>query len=127
MEHNSKNDESSHKSMEYHSKHGQSELEEGTTTSEEDMFLSIWYPSLPQLTTPYLHNQDFRDSDQALKYIMKHFNPESIHKSLKSFPDLSHDFIYSNTYVDYTKFTLLQPTPYIQKSILDQNAFLQNG
>ena len=57
--------------MEYHSNHSKSgsKSEEGSTTLEEDMFLSIWYPSPPNFPKPYLHNQDFRDSNQALKYI----------------------------------------------------------
>ena len=122
MEYVSKNDESSQNDTEYHSESG-SELEEGTTASEEDTFLSIQYPSLPHFPTPYLHNWDSRDSDQALKCITKHFNPESITKSLKSFPDLSHNFISSNTFVDPTQSTLLEH--YIQKSILDHNAFVQ--
>ena len=49
-----------------------SELEEGSTASEEDMFLSIQYLSQPNFPKPYLHNWDFRDPDKALKYIMKH-------------------------------------------------------
>ena len=52
----------------------ESKLEEGSTTSEEDMFLSIQYPSPPNFPTPYLHNWDFGDPKKALKYIMKNFN-----------------------------------------------------
>ena len=96
LEQNTEAKKSSHEELEYYSD-SDSELEEGSTTSEGDTFLSIWYPSLPHFLTPYLHNQDFRDTEKALKYIMKHFNLEMIHKSLQTFPDLSHDFIYSNT------------------------------
>ena len=64
---------------------------------------------------PYLHNWDFKDSDQVLRYITKYFNHETIHRSLKSFPDLSTDFIYSNTYMDTHHFSQLQH--YINKSI----------
>ena len=109
MEQDSKCVESSHQSMEYHSDADGSKSEEASTESEDNVFASIWYPSPPPakkfplcFPKPYLCNWDFRDSDQALKYIMKHFNPELIHKSLKFFPDLSHNFIYSITYVDYT-------------------------
>ena len=56
--------------------------EEGTTTSEEDMFLAIWYPSLSYFPMHYLHNHDFGDSDKALKYITKHFNLKTIHESI---------------------------------------------
>ena len=133
MEHDSGNDESSHNDMEYHSEPGSTESEEGSyasTDSEEDTFLSIWYPSPPPskkfplwFPKPYLHNQDFKDSNQALKYITKYFNLEPIHWSVQSFHDLSNDFIYLNTYVDTSWFTLLQR--YINKSICDQNAILQ--
>ena len=123
MEHDSENDESSQKDTEYHSESGSTKLEEGSTASEEDTFLSIWYPSPPSFPTPYLHNWDFRDSDQTLEYIMKPFNLESVHNSLKKFPDLSNDFIYSNIYIDSHQFTQLQC--YINKSIHNQNAFLQ--
>ena len=126
-EHDSKCAESSHPSMEYHSDADETKLEEASTASENDVFASIWYPSLPLVknfplccSKPYLCNWDFKDSDQALKYIMKYFNHKTIHNSLKSFPDLSTDFIYSITYVDTHHFTQLQC--YINKSIHDQNA-----
>ena len=71
LENNSKSQKSSHHDMEHHSNHSKSgsKSEEGSTTLEEDMFLSIWYPSPPNFPKPYLLNQDFRDSNWALKYI----------------------------------------------------------
>ena len=60
-----------------------SESQEGSTTSEEDTFLSIWYPSPPYFPTPYLRNQDFGDREKALKYITKHFNLEAIHNNIQ--------------------------------------------
>ena len=102
-----------------------SESEEGSTTSEEDMFLSIQYPSPPNFPTPYLCNWDFRDPDKGLKYIMNHFNLETIHNSLQRFPDLSLNFIYSNSFVDPDHFSLLEH--YINKSIHDWNALHQKG
>ena len=71
---------SSHEELEYHS-NLDSELEEGSTALEEDMFLPIQYPSPPFFPKPYLYNQGFRDPDRALMYIMKHFNLKSIHNS----------------------------------------------
>ena len=114
--------ESSHEDSEYHSK-WDTELEEGSTASEDNMFLSIWYPSLPQFPSPYLHNQDFFDSEWARKYIMKHFSLKVIRNSLHCYPDLSHDIIYHNTFVDLSHFASLQC--YIHKSICDHNATLQ--
>ena len=109
---------SSHEELEYNSN-----LEEGSTTSEVDMFLSIWYPSPPYFPSPYLRNWDLRDPKKALEYITKHFNLKTIHKSVKQFLDLSHDFIYSNTFMDPDRFILLQC--YINKSICEHNAYLQ--
>ena len=127
LERNSESLKSSQKETEHHSddSNSRSKLEEGSTTLEEDMFLSIQYPSPPNFPTPYLYNQDFRHPDKVLKYITKHFNLKTIHRSLKSFPDLSLDFIYSNTFVDPTCDSLLQC--YINKSICDQNALLQDS
>ena len=114
----------SHEELEYYSDFD-SELEDGSTASEEDMFLSIWYPWPPYFPTPYLCNWDFRDPKKALKYITKHFNLEMIQKNVKQFPDLSHNFIYSNTFMDPDCFSLLKC--YINKSICDHNALFQNS
>ena len=88
-EHDSDNDESSQSAMEYHSESGSTESEEGSTEAEDDVFLSIQYPPHPLFLTPYFHNQAFDTSDEALMYITKHFNFESIPKEQKSFSDLT--------------------------------------
>ena len=59
-----------------------SESEEGSMASEDDTFLSIWFPSLPNFHTPYLHNWDFLDAERARRYITKHFNLENIREGL---------------------------------------------
>ena len=76
MEHNSKCAESSHKSTEYHSNTDGTESEEVSTASDDDVFASIQYPSLPpaknfplHFPKPYLYNWDFKDSNQALRYM----------------------------------------------------------
>ena len=107
LEQTIKPNKTSYEELEYNSDLD-SKLEEGSTTSEEDMFLYIRYPSPPYFPTPYLCDWDFRVSDKALKYIMKHFNLEVVHNRLRRFPDLSLDFIYSNTFVDPDHFTLLE-------------------
>ena len=109
---------SSHEDLEYYSK-----SEEGSTTSEEDTFLSIQYPSLPNFPTPYLCNRDFLDSERARKYIMKHFNLKHIKEGLRRYPDLSRDILYHNTFVDPDHFDSLQC--YINKSIHNHNATFQ--
>ena len=101
----------------------ETELEEGSTTSEEDMFLSIQYPSPPNFPTPYLHNWDFLDSERAREYIMKHFNLENIKEGLRRYPDLSRDILYHNTFIDPEHFNSLHH--YINKSIRDHNAAFQ--
>ena len=113
--------------MEYHSDTDGTESEEASIASDDDVFASIQYPSPPPVKNfplhfpkPYLWNQDFKDSDQALKYIRRYFNCEMIHKSLKVFPNLTKDFIYANTYMDSYCFNSLQC--YINKSIQDQDA-----
>ena len=127
MDQDSECAESSHNSMEYHSNADGSKSEEASTASDDGVFASIWYPSLLPVKNfplpfpkPYLHNWDFRDSNQALKYIKRYFNHKMIHQSLQSFPNLSEDFIFFNTYIETNHFDLLQC--YIDKSIQDQNA-----
>ena len=97
---------SSHEESEYTSI-SETKSEEGSTASEEDTFFSIWYPS-PNFPTPYIHNQDFGDTDKALKYIMKVFNLQVIHNSLLAFPTLSRDIVYYGTYIDSDRFTTKQ-------------------
>ena len=119
--------ESSHENTEYLSDVDDTESEEASTESDNDVLASIQYPSPPPVKNfplhfpkPYLHNQDFKDSNQALRYIMKHSNPEMIHHSLWQFPDLRNNLIYSNTYVDTNHFIQLQH--YIKKSIHNWDA-----
>ena len=105
------------------SSESETESEEGSMASEEDMFLSIRFPSLPHFYTPYLRNQDFLDSERARKYIMKHFNLKNIREGLRCYPDLSRDILYHNTFVVPGHFESLQC--YIKKSIRKRNATLQ--
>ena len=97
--------------------------EEGSTASEDDMFLSIRFPSPPNFHTPYLHNQDFLDTERARRYITKHFNLENIREGLQRYPDLSKDVIYHNTFITPEHFESLQR--YITRTIHKRNAALQ--
>ena len=101
----------------------ETKLEEGSTASDEDMFLSIQFPSLPNFHTPYLRNRDFLDAERARKYITKHFNIENIREDLRRYSDLSKHIIYHNTFVTPEHFESLQC--YINRSIRDRNAALQ--
>ena len=121
-EHDSAAIKSSHDSSETHSK-SETELEEGSTASEDDVFLSIRFPSPPNFHTPYLHNRDFLDAERARRYIMKHFNLENIREGLRCYPDLSKDIIYHSTFIAPEHFESLQHS--ITRSIHDCNATLQ--
>ena len=115
-EHDSVTKKSSHDNSE-------TELEEGSTASEDDVFLSIQFPSPPNFHSPYLRNQDFLDAERARRYITKHFNLKNIREGLRCYPDLSKDIIYHNTFVTPEHFESLQH--YITKTIHDHNATLQ--
>ena len=84
------------------------ELEEGTTASEDDVFSSIQYPAPHLFPNSYLQNWNFINSNAAKKYIKRFFNSEAIHRSLKDYPDHSKNFIYFNTYIHIACFTSLQ-------------------
>ena len=101
----------------------ETESEEEYTASEDDMFLSIRFPSLPNCPTPCLRNRDFLDAERARRYITNHFNLENIRKGLRHYPDLSKDIICHNTFVAPEYFEPLKR--YIDKSIHDHNAALQ--
>ena len=101
----------------------ETESEEGSTASEDDVFLSIQFPSPPNFPYPYLHNRDFLDAERARRYITKHFNLENIREGLRRYPDLSRDVLYHNTFIVPEHFESLQH--YIQKTINDRNAQLQ--
>ena len=121
-EHDSAAKKPSHDDLETHSE-SETESEEGSTASEDDVFLSIRYPSPPIFTTPYLRNRDFLNAKKARRYITKHFNLENIREGLRRYPDLSKDVIYHNTFIAPEHFESLQC--YITRSIHDHNAALQ--
>ena len=74
---------SEHDSEAEKSSHGsETESEEGSTASEDDVFLSIRFPSPPNFPYPYLRNQDFLDDEKARRYITRHFNIENIREGL---------------------------------------------
>ena len=121
-EHITKAKKSSHEDSETNSE-SETESEEGSMASEDNTFLSIRFPLLPILPTPYLCNRDFLDSKRARKYITKHFNLKNIKEGLHRYPDLSRDILYHNTFVFPDHFDSLQC--YIDKSICECNATFQ--
>ena len=101
----------------------ETKLEEGSMASEDDIFLSIRFPSPPSFHTPYLRNQDFLNTERARRFITKHFSIENIREGLRHYPDLSKDIIHHNTFMSPEHFESLQR--YIHKSIHNHNATLQ--
>ena len=121
-EHSSAAKKSSHIDSEINSE-SETKSEEGSTASEDDIFLSIRFPSPPSFHTPYLRNQDFLNTERARRFITKHFSIENIREGLRHYPDLSKDIIYHNTFMSPEHFGSLQR--YIHKSIHNCNATLQ--
>ena len=101
----------------------ETESEEGSTASEDDVFLSIQFPSPHNFPHPYLRNRDFLNAERARRYITKHFKLKNIREGLRRYPDLSKDVIYHNTFIAPEHFESLQR--YITRSIHDHNAALQ--
>ena len=69
LEHDSVAKKLSHNDSETNSE-SETELEEGSTASEDNTFLSIQFPSPPNFHTPYLHNQDFLDAERDRKSVV---------------------------------------------------------
>ena len=121
-EHDSMAKKPSHDDSDIHSKL-ETESEESSTASEDDVFFSIWFPSLPNFPAPYLRNRDFLNAEKARRYIMKHFNLKNIREGLRCYPDLSKDIIYHNTFIAPEHLKSLHC--YIVKTIHNHNAALQ--
>ena len=118
-EHDSEIAESSHlQTKVYHSEADESiartieednELDHETMDSKsENVFDGIHYPVPCQWEHAYLCLCSFQDPDKAQEYINRRFNPQVTRQSILKFPNLTSDFIYSNTHVDTDCFIVLQ-------------------
>ena len=123
-EHDSEDNESS-QDMEYHSKSG-IELETGdyTLSNEEqrDTILNVQFPmpyTFPKLyltlkevidnTSDHTWNKDIaEDPEEALRYIINHFNIDEVAESIRHYPFYSLEQVYYSTYVEPHRFTCLQ-------------------
>ena len=128
-EHNSEG-ESSQSGSEYHSR---LELESERKQiilirkDEEFTFLNIWFPLPHEFPNPYMQlnkvmsNFDHalpkpynwvqhiaKDPEQALGYIIHHFNIDRVSRSLRIFPNYAYDQVYYSTYIDTTRYLSLQ-------------------
>ena len=115
-EHDSEDNESS-QGTEYHSESG-TESENGDYTlsnpDQRDTILHVRFPMPYIFPKPYMtlqevidntsdhtRNQDIaKDPDEALRYIINHFNIDVIAESIRQFPYLSLEQIYYSTYVE---------------------------
>ena len=120
-EHNSE-EESSQADTEYHSEiESKSEKKQIIPVSkdEEFMFLNIQFPLSYQFPKPYITLNEVmsnlddvllkpyewtyniaEDPEQALTYIITHFNIDRISQSIQDFPKLRYNQVYYSTYVD---------------------------
>ena len=150
------NEQSSSQDMEYHSER-ESKLEEKQISliddSEEYMFLNIRFPlpyEFPKvylvlnevisnlddaLPNPYVCTHDsIKDPDNALGYILHHFNISRISHSIQNFPNLKFDQVHHLTYIDTFWYLSLQclinitaHNLQVQNEKIQQYALVQNS
>ena len=122
-------DESSPESSEYHSRQ-EPELDRTqiilVNCREEFTFLHIWFP-MPQnyphlyiqlsdlMTTVEIAPRSYKqitdiagDPNQALGYILYHFNIARVSRSIRAFPPYHLDQVYYSTYIDTSQYNSLQ-------------------
>ena len=123
-ENNSKDNESS-QDTEYHSESG-TESETGDYTlsdlDQRDNILHVWFPMPYTFPKPYLTLQEVIDNasdqkwnpnmeenpDEALRYIINHFNIDEVAESIQQITFYSLEQVYYSTYVEPHQFTHLQ-------------------
>ena len=123
-EHDSKDNKSS-LDTEYHSESGiESETGDYTlsNTDQRDSILNVQFPmplTFPKLyltlnkvldnTLEHVWNQSIaEDPDEALHYIITHFNIDVVSQSIQKYPEYSFKQIYYLTYIDTSRYTRLQ-------------------
>ena len=122
LENSSKDNESS-PDTEYHSESG-TELEVGDYTlsnpDQKDTILHVWFPMPYTFPKPYLTLQEVidnasdqkrnmeEDPDEALHYIIDHFNIDKIADWILITPHYAFEQVYYSTYVDPCRFKRLQ-------------------
>ena len=124
LEDNSEDNESS-QDTEYHFESG-IELESGdftlSTSDQKDSILNVQFPMPYTFPKPYLtlhkvldnaldhvQNQNIaEDPDEALRYIINHFNIDIVSQSIQRFPEYSFKQVYYSTYIDTSRYPWLQ-------------------
>ena len=139
---NNSEDNKSSQDTEYHSESG-NESETGDYTlsnlDQKDTILDVHFPMPFYFSKPYLTLQEVidntldhtqnpniaEDPDEALRYIINHFNVNVIAESIWTFPYLSLEQIYYSTYVETHRFTCLQYLISLSSKNLWNNALAQ--
>ena len=145
LEHDSEDNESS-QDTEYHSESG-IELETGDFTlsnvDQRDSFLNVRFPmpyTFPKLyltlnevesksNDPLSHERNTniaKDPDEALSYIINHFNIDTVSQLIRKFPEFTFKQVYYSTYIDTTRYTCLQRLiDLAAKNLQNRNALAQ--
>ena len=114
---NSSEDNESSQDTEYHSESGtESEIGDYTLSSpdQRDTILHVWFPMPYTFPKPYLTLQEAidnaseskrnpkieEDSDEALRYIINHFNIDVVAESIRRIPFYSLEQVYYSTYIE---------------------------
>ena len=132
--------------MEYHSKSGtESEIGQFTlsNTEQRNSFLHVQFPMpytfpKPYLTLnevelmlddtlPHVQNKNIaKDPDEALSYIINHFNINTVSQSIRKFPEITFKQVYYSTYIDTSRYTGLQRLiDLTAKNLRNRNALAQ--
>ena len=123
-EHNSEDNESS-QDTEYHSKSGiKSESGDYTFSNvdQRDSILNVQFPMSYKFPKPYMTLQEvidnaldqewnpniYKDPDEALHYIINHFNIKIVSHSIQRFPEYSFEQVYHSTYITTSQYEKLQ-------------------
>ena len=116
-------DKQSSQNTEYHSKSG-TESEPGDYTlsnpDQRDTILNVWFPMPYTFPKPYLTLQEVidnasdqkrnmgEDPDEALRYIINHFNIDKVADWILITPHYTFEQVYYSTYIDPRRFKRLQ-------------------
>ena len=139
---NDSEDNESSPDTEYHSESG-TESETGDYTlsnpDQKDTILHVWFPMPYTFPKPYLTLQEVidntsdqkwnpnmeEDPDEALRYIINHFNIDKIADWILITPHYAFEQVYYSTYVDPCQFKHLQELIDIALKHFQHNALAQ--
>ena len=142
LEHDSEDNESS-QDTEFHSKSGtESETDDYTLSNvdQRDSILNIRFPmpltfpkpyltlnEVLQIALPHVQNHSIaEDPDEALRYIITHFNIDIVSQLIQRFPEYSFEKVYYLTYIDTSRYPRLQHLiDLATKNLQNRNALAQ--